>query len=58
MTDSLLASTDIEEALSRRLRSGRGGPIAGYTTADYDRIDRDGIDMAHSKLAEPMRPGH
>ena len=43
MTDSLLASTDIEEALSRVYVQAVAAR-AGYTTADYSQ-DRDGIDV-------------
>ena len=43
MTDSLLASTDIEEALSRVYVQAVAAR-AGYTTADYSQ-DRDGIDI-------------
>ena len=43
MTDSLLAPTDIEEALSRVYVQAVAAQ-AGYTTADYSQ-DRDGIDI-------------
>ena len=43
MTDALLASTDLEEALSRVYVQAVAAR-AGYTTADYSQ-DRDGIDM-------------
>ena len=43
MTDSLLAPTDIEEALSRVYVQAVVAR-AGYTTADYSQ-DRDGIDI-------------
>ncbi len=53
MTDSLLASTDIEEALSRVYVQAVAAR-AGYTTADYSQ-DRDGIDML-IRAGGKMRP--
>ena len=53
MTDSLLASTDIEEALSRVCVQAVAAR-AGYTTADYSQ-DRDGIDILIRAGGE-MRP--
>ena len=53
MTDSLLASTDIEEALSRVYVQAVAAR-AGYTTADYSR-DRDGIDIL-IRAGGKMRP--
>ncbi len=48
MTDSLLAPTDIEEALSRVYAQ------TGHTTADYSQ-DRDGIDIL-IRAGGQMRP--
>ena len=53
MTDSLLASTDIEEALSRVYVQAVAAR-AGYTTADYSQ-DRDGIDIL-IRAGGKMRP--
>ena len=53
MTDSLLASTDIEEELSRAYVQAVAAR-AGYTTAHYS-MDRDGIDMLIQAGGE-MRP--
>ena len=53
MTDALLASTDIEEALSRVYVQAVAAR-AGYTTADYSQ-DRDGIDILIRAGGE-MRP--
>ena len=53
MTDSLLASTDIEEALSRAYVQAVAAH-AGYTTAHYSK-DRHGIDML-IQAGGKMRP--
>ena len=53
MTDSLLAPTDIEEALSRVYVQAVAAR-AGYTTADYSQ-DRDGIDIL-IRAGGKMRP--
>lgn len=53
MNDSLLATTDVEEALSRAYAHAVAAR-AGYTTAWYD-FDRDGIDLRIQAGGE-MRP--
>ncbi len=53
MTDSLLASTDVEEELSRAYVQAVAAR-AGYTTADYSQ-DRDGIDIL-IRAGGKMRP--
>ena len=53
MTDSLLTTADIEEALSC-IYVQAVAARAGYTTADYSR-DRDGIDML-IQAGGKMRP--
>ena len=53
MTDSLLAPTDIEEALSR-VCVQTVAARAGYTTAGYSQ-DRDGIDIL-IRAGGKMRP--
>ena len=53
MTDSLLAPTDIEEALSRVYVQAVAAQ-AGYTAVDYSQ-DRDGIDML-IRAGGKMRP--
>ncbi|MGY3369926.1 hypothetical protein ACVWZL_007051 [Bradyrhizobium sp. GM2.4] len=53
MTDALLASTDVEEALSRVYVAGMAAR-AGYATAQMD-FDRDGVDM-QIRAGGSMRP--